>query len=381
MDDRIPLRKEHNLRWAANLVATIGPANQAAACKFLDWKIHNDRRRSASFRGYSQIAKNLDIVLAGKPYAAMTHEDGDRYVAHRLKTCKHDTLQNELGCVRHFLKWQLREAGQVDLTDLPYRLKMSLTIRRESRRSVKREKPLTREEFEALLAIRKDDPCTQALYWLCYDGGIRIGEALVLNVQDFDLQADGGAVLRIPDVEGYTKTHDREPYVLECLPALKTWLDLHPMDAAPDAPLFTSLIRPFRRCTYEAISSRLTRDLNAAGLRQNIHLHLFRKTSATRRVRTMDPDEFRAFHGWSPGSKVASQYVMDSKEQARAAIRREQGLSETGLPVKPVEVGMKSCPSCAEDIKAAAVKCKHCGEMVAATRLGQIDGVSGRRLP
>ena len=49
-DDRVPLRKQHNLRWAAKMVASISPANQAAARKFLDWKVHQDRRRWASFR-------------------------------------------------------------------------------------------------------------------------------------------------------------------------------------------------------------------------------------------------------------------------------------------------------------------------------------------
>lgn len=371
MNDRIPPKKEYGLRWAAKLLASISAVNQESTSKFLNWKVHQDRRRSASFAKYAQIAKNLDAVLAGRPFHSMTHEDADRFVAMRMKTCQLDSVSNELGCVRHFLIWQMREAGHLDMTELPYRLKKALTIRRETRRAVKREKPITREEFEALLAVRRDDPGSQALYWLCWDAGLRIGEALVLNVEDVDLQSDGGAVLHIPDVEGYTKTHDRDPYVLESVPAIKAWLDLHPLDAAPDAPLFTSLKRPYRRASYEAVSGRLARDLEQAGLRPNIHFHLFRKTSGTRRVRTMDPDEFNAYHGWAPGSRVATQYVMDSKEQARESIRREQGLSGTGVPA--VDVGMKACPFCAEDIKVAAIKCRYCGETVKAKVVARHD--------
>jgi hypothetical protein len=144
-DDRVPLRKKHSLRWAGNMLAAISPANRPAASRFLDWKVHQDRRRTASFTNYTQIAKTLDDVLGGRPYHTMTHLDGEAYVALRSQTNSTDTLSNQLGCVRHFLKWQLREAGQPDLTDLPYRLKQSLTIRRESVRAVKRERPITRQ--------------------------------------------------------------------------------------------------------------------------------------------------------------------------------------------------------------------------------------------
>lgn len=34
---------------------------------------------------------------------------------------------------------------------------------------------------------------------------------------------------------------------------------------------------------------------------------------------------------------------------------------------------MKTCPFCAEEIQEAALKCKHCGEFIIASRLGRLN--------
>ena len=85
MDDRVPLKKKHQLRWAGNMLAGISDTNRPTASRFLDWKVHQDRRRTASFTNYAQIAKTLDEVLQGRPYHTMTHLDGEAYIALRSR--------------------------------------------------------------------------------------------------------------------------------------------------------------------------------------------------------------------------------------------------------------------------------------------------------
>jgi integrase len=350
-NDRVPLKKQANVRHAAACVAAISSAmNREAAKRFLNWKVQYDQRSTASVTFYAQIARDLDRLLGGRPFASTTHEDAMRYVVARGKCVATDGLVNELTRVKHFLKWIRRDAGEVDLQKLPYRLDQALTIRRRSSRQVKRERPIDAHEFAALMEAARDEADMQALYATCWESDARIGELLVLDWDNYAFRPvqDGGADIHIPDVDGFTKSGDRSPYVVQSVPYIRAWEKLHPLGAVPGTPIFTSHVRPYRRATYQAVRRRLIRHLAKAGIRTDVHFHLFRKTGATRRARTMDPDEFRAYHGWTAGSKIATQYIMYSHEQARASIRREAGLLDVGLRVHRISPGMKVCPACAD---------------------------------
>jgi hypothetical protein len=128
-----------------------------------------------------------------------------------------------------------------------------------------------------------------------------------------------------------------------------------------------SFHRPYPAWTYQSAWKQLRAILVKTCQRLPIHFHLFRKTSATRRARGVNGnkwanDELKGFHGWSRNSEQASAYILQAAESARENVYRDAGLTPTGQLVSADPV--RACPSCAEQIKAAARKCRYCQETV-----------------
>ena len=74
----------------------------------------------------------------------------------------------------------------------------------------------------------------EALFTLLYGGGLRISEALALNVRDAPLP-DGEGALRVTGKGSKQRLAPVLPAVRE---AIAAWLRLHPRRGEPDAPLF-----------------------------------------------------------------------------------------------------------------------------------------------
>ncbi len=114
-----------------------------------------------------------------------------------------------------------------------------------------------------------------ALFTLLYGAGLRIGEALSLDLRDLPRASAEGAVLR---VRGKGQKERLVPLLPAVLSALRHWANRHP-DPAPDSPLFPG-VRGGR--LDPAVAQKAMRDYRRlAGLPEHATPHALRHSFAT----------------------------------------------------------------------------------------------------
>lgn len=112
----------------------------------------------------------------------------------------------------------------------------------------------------------------RALLELLYGSGLRLSEAIGLNIEDLDLKQGFARVV------GKGNKERNAPLGRLCIDALKDWLALHP-NPLPEAPLFTG--RGNNRISPRTVQQRLkTIGVHKLGTDQ-LHPHMLRHSFAT----------------------------------------------------------------------------------------------------
>ncbi len=142
-----------------------------------------------------------------------------------------------------------------------------------------RKLPKVLDPDQAAALFRESDPKSsprsirdRALLELLYGSGLRLSEAVGMNVSDVDFAQEVARVVGKGNKVRYA------PLGRICMNALKDWLAVHP-DATLDAPLFTG--RGNRRIATRTVQQRL----KSIGLRtlgtRDLHPHMLRHSFAT----------------------------------------------------------------------------------------------------
>jgi len=119
-----------------------------------------------------------------------------------------------------------------------------------------------------------DQCCDCALFELIYSSGLRLAEAIGLDVSSIDLSTGQVRVLG----KG-AKTREVPVGTAACA-AVRTWLAQRPQHASPDEPaLFIN--RKGRRLGPRAVQTRLARLARQQGLDQHVHPHMLRHAFAS----------------------------------------------------------------------------------------------------
>lgn len=255
--------------------------------------------------------------------------------------------------IRALLKWILRCKA------LPQDYDRASYVRPPKKKSEAR--VLTDAEFHAMLDATGDRvgiyttypyvEFEQAMLWTLWDTGFRAQELLSLRIGSVSLDGDGARLDLPPQnrTRFRLKTGPRSIYVVECVPALRAWLGVHPADGDPTAPLFCSSrdrsgMTPIH---YNSLHAVVRRASDKAGLNldratKTVSPHDFRHTRATRAARAGWVEaKLRAYFGWSPGSNMPSVYVHLAMDDLREQVRRDAGVDDLGYS-KAVEQGDKA---------------------------------------
>jgi len=186
------------------------------------------------------------------------------------------------------------------------------------------------------------------------ESGCRIGELLSLRIGDLE-QRGKAVVIRLR----HSKTQLRKILLVRSAGYLLRWRNSHPHREDPEYPLWIDL-QKHRQLRYSAAAYILKRLARRAGLRKNVHPHLFRKSSATYYSRFLSPSELKARYGWKQSSRMLDIYLHIDDEEVNRRILQIEGVEEAEKPREK----LKSCFNCGTLNPSAAENCCLCNEVL-----------------
>jgi hypothetical protein len=197
----------------------------------------------------------------------------------------------------------------------------------------------------------------RALIFVGYESGARAGELLSLSLRDIELDRYGAVAI----VKG--KTGERRIRLIQSVPDLQLWLNIHPLRDNADAPLWPSRWDKTKSITVTHFHRLLAKYAHAAGLNKRVHPHLLRHSRATHLATVLTEAQMREFFGWSKRSDMPEVYVHLSGRDVDRALLRHYGIAtEADAPaetLKPVR-----CPRCGLENPAGFKYCGRCSMLL-----------------
>lgn len=308
-------------------------------------------------------------------------EIGKEEVTAYLSGKSQNSLRTYKATLRQFFLWFYLDHLEVEEGDIPRfvdsKLKVSGTT---AKNKVKKEDIPTEEEVQTLMkhaANHRD----RALIALLADKGMRIKEALELEMQDVNFD-QAGIYLMVPeakkDYESYRKNR-----LTWSRPALKDWIEHHPRGDEDNPPLFVKMQtrvdeEPFRAMTYDAARQMLNKLMKRADLPEHrqdrLSLHKFRHYSTTvdRQKQHMRDSFIVKDKGWDDPSMLEKYDHLTDQEVDIAHIKQ---MVEDGQLDKSVledfgngeeddlkEIELIRCPNCSHPNSPERDFCDQCNQ-------------------
>lgn len=308
--------------------------------------------------------------LKFKDSRTITKIDLEDYIIERRKTVAPRTLQGDMIELKIFFRF-IDPAKEKEF--FPADEKME-------RPKIQFPDPLAREDILKLLRAC-DTVRDRALIMFLWDTGCRVSEALDLNVQDIHLdQSCGNTRLR-------GKTGDREAWLIDCLPDLQAWINVHPRNTDPDAPLFLTYARygfGTRRLNIRTVQNLCKTLQKRASVNLEVHPHAFRHARATDRARAGYTEmELRIMFGWTPSSNMPATYIHLSGADVKQKIMQKAGLVEQVAHPAGQALEIVKCPRCGMQNTGDSIYCKSCSmglrDEVRRRMMSLQAGVQGRK--
>ncbi|MEM3154442.1 MAG: tyrosine-type recombinase/integrase [Candidatus Woesearchaeota archaeon] len=308
--------------------------------------------------GYSRLTKlvrNLALIVEalGKPFKQATAED-IRRIVHAYESgdysvwTKHDVKV----ILKQFYRW-------LDGEDYPKIVKwICTTIPHKDKPLVHEAELLSEEEVNKLIATA-DHPRNKAILAILGESGARVGEIGNLTIGQIKIDASG-AVLNVSG-----KTGRRRLRIISATAYLVKWLDIHPDNANPYAPLWVNIGTKnyHKQSTYETIRKVLIETFKKAGIKKRCHPYIFRHSRASQLARHLTEYQMNSYFGWIQGSRMPSLYVHISGKDLDEDILRINGMKPGEKPI-PYKPQLRACPRCREINSPNALYCCKCAEIV-----------------
>ncbi len=239
-------------------------------------------------------------------------------------------------------------------------------------------------EDELLGMVRKAASArNKALLVTLYESAMRAQEFLSLRVGDVRFNDDGTADLVLPQGAKGLKTGRREVPVVECVPYLQHWLELHSGREDPSAPLWPA--RGGAPMSYMSLYQLVAASGKAAGIPKHLTPHLLRHSRSTAQARRgWNEAALRRYGGWGRTSRMPSHYVHLGAEDVKAQVLKDAGMMVREVPHGPALV--ETCRTCGAQTPKGNTYCTKClrplslENVMEERRRERIQGTDIRRL-
>jgi len=263
----------------------------------------------------------------------------------RMKKVSPSTVKHEVTLARRWLKWAGRDTADLsrDKLKLP-RIEDSVTV----------EDLYSKEElngiFKACLNTRD-----RAMLEVLYESAARAAELLSMTWQNTTFNEDNTATIIIKG-----KTGTRPVPLYESVPALKSWLQVHPTGKGS---VWVSLLRPHQLITTRQLYEVVQKAIERADIKRTVKriIHNFRHSRATELVRLgVRGQALSKLLGWTKKSNMEATYVHLSTED----VTNEVHAKVFGIATRKEEITRllesSTCPRCKTQNDQNARVCSKC---------------------
>ena len=268
--------------------------------------------QDGTLKRYAMEIRSL-LAFLGKDVEDIKAMDLRYYFSYmrEKKGIKMTTLETRIHCLSSF--WNF-----LNMEELTY----SNPVRKVGKLKVEKEikKPFSAKEMEALRGAC-DNTRDRALVEFLYSTGVRVSEAVALNVGDINMERCDLIVYGKGSKERTTYLTETAKYYLEQYLRFRCKTECVTMDELKERPLFVSLNKFHERLTKAGIQYML-RELGRKSCVENVHPHRFRRSIATDLLsRGMPIEQVKEFLGHEKLDTTMI-YCTVKKEQVRASHRK-----------------------------------------------------------
>ena len=288
----------------------------------------------------------------GKPFEKATKEDMIRFFNLMQEKYASSTIHVEKVRIKHFYNWLF----DLDRHEYPACVKwVRPTNPYKAKLPINPEDLLTREEIKKILQVC-NHARNQAIISTLYESGGRADELLGLTIKNVLFDKQGGIIT----LEG--KTGQRRIRLVESIPYLQTWINIHPLRGNPNSPLWFST-RSKSGISYPYLYKLIVRLSKQAGIQKKVTPHVFRHSRLTELAKYITEQKLKVFAGWTPNSNMAGVYVHLSGKDLDTDILSMHGLETQKMesPLKQTSLTPIQCRRCQQKNPATAKYCQFCG--------------------
>jgi len=249
---------------------------------------------------------------------------------------------------------------------------IKIHVKKKDQHRIQASDILTEDEAHRIIAAA-DNPRDTAFVAMLYELGARISE--IGNLCVGDVTRDQYSYL--VDLTG--KTGHRTPRIVMSDPYLTEWIDRHPMNTNPSAPLWVCPDRKggYKKMMYAALRAVVLRIRKKAGIARRLYPHLFRHSRVTHLLmnRQLNEAQAKVYFGWSPDSTMLSEYSHLVSKDVNDTILQIHGVKVVD---KPERKDAKICPRCKRINAMEARFCILCSSILDAEEAFRQDQEKGR---
>jgi site-specific recombinase XerD len=225
---------------------------------------------------------------------------------------------------------------------------------------------LTEDDLKRLVDAA-NTPRNKAFIITLYESGARIGEIGSMQIQDVAFEERYTTLM----LQG--KTGSRRVIVVASTPYLNVWIQHHPLNNDPEAPLWVNLgtVNRFKAMSYPALAKVLKVTAKRAQLMKRVTPHKLRHSRATFLATKLTEAQMNQIFGWKQGSEMPSIYVHLSGRDVDEAILGVYGLKE--IKDEKPKLTPHICPRCNITNAYNAKFCSRCGLALDIQAAAQIE--------